>query len=120
MTDKIDSAATSTKLVLPGGQKIALGSQVGTLGALLLILWQGMSAAQSFIVEAEATRNEVSALGTRLDRMDTAITALVANEKRIDNAEAEITRLRAELAQTRLDAIAAIACAKTRGKQCPP
>ena len=116
MPDK--SNETSTKLVLPNGQKIAIGSQVGTLGALVLILWQGMSAAQSFIREAEATRDEVSALGDRLDKMDTAITALAANEKRIETVEAENTRLRGDVAQLQLSIAATLACARDR-KRCP-
>ena len=114
------SAATSTKLVLPSGHKVSLGFQGGTFVTALVVAWQIATGATDTLEEIEATSEKVDAIGTRIDGMEKAIEALAANEKRIDTVEQENTRLRAELAQVRLDAAAALACAKTRGKQCPP
>jgi len=118
MSKPDESAATSTKLVLPNGQKVSLGFQGGTFATALLVAWQLWSGAASTLEKIETTSAKVDMVGVRIDDMERAIADLAANEKRITTVEAENTRLRSDVAQLQLDIAAALACARDKRK-CP-
>lgn len=104
--------------LVPGGKQLANGAQVGTLGVLLWIGWQGNAIYEGIMGEAERTREEIATLGRRLDTMEDTIRKLAANEKRVEAIEAESVRLREAQAQVKLEVAAAMACARER-KRCP-
>jgi hypothetical protein len=118
MSKSDESAATSTKLVLPNGQKVSLGFQGGTFVTALVVAWQLWTGAAATLEKIETTSEKVDTIGERIDGMEKAIVDLAANEKRITTVEAENARLRSDVAQLQLDIAAALACARDKRK-CP-
>lgn len=113
------SAATSTKLVLPGGQKIpiaSLGIQGGSFVTLLLLGWLGQSTVEKFVEEAEETREAVEKLGQRLDKVDNSIEQLAQNAEQLERLSADLAEVRATSVRLSTEIVAANACARDKRK----
>jgi prefoldin subunit 5 len=113
---KPEETTAGAKLVLPGGQKINLGLQGGSLA---MLVWIGVQAA-SFVNrvenEAEATRAAIETLGERIDKVDDALAKLSENAAQIERLAAELgeQRLASSALATKIAAVEACARDKRR------
>lgn len=113
------AAQTSTKLVLPSGQKIplaSLGFQGGSFITLILLAWLGQGTVERFIDEAAETREAVELLGERLDKVDNAIEKLSENAAQIERLSSDLAEVRATNARLATELAATSACARDKRK----